>query len=259
MALEAYPTDEMGMPMAVLIPDLKQHEGQWDRHHPWYYARYYFLPELGATAGSRIVRATKKQAIMRVDHIVVHDVYEAGVERPEDEIGEIKHTLFNLAGRVSSEGVQVAKGNVNVVEINPYRKKLLRRTNVFVTEKEPGALYEIGEHLLGFVVKNGFPAVIADQESLVTEFSELPHGDVREESIRFLIREAAAVALSPWEALYKQEREAQVLRIDAPSEPADVFMGSIKRGIPDLSVVFQKTVEKYQIDMPEPKTPSLVD
>ena len=252
MGIETYPTDEMGMPLSIVIPDPRRREGAWNRHHAWHYARHFLFEEHGATPGLRVVRFTKKGRIPVVLHDLVHEERPGGVPVPAGEDEEVKHALFNLAGRVSTEALKLVKGSIQKVELNRYDRKLLRLPGVFTSDtsqsfnigKSDNVEYEIGNFLMGYVVKKGLSTVIQDRASLVGQFIELPQGEARDEQARLIVRAVAQVALSPWEKIYKQARTEDSLKLAAPHEPTDVIMASIKYGIPDLPTTIQSAIDQ---------------
>ncbi len=259
MALEAYPVDSMGMPLAVVIAqDPKLGEAPWNKHHAWFYARRFLWPQLGATPGSRAVRGTRKQRVLEADHNDLHDAYEAGLEPPQNEHEEAKQVLFNLAGRVTDEGVLVKNGSLSIIEIDPYRKSLLRKNGIFGIEKDAKELARIGGFLLDYVVKNGLPQLMSSQESLIEQYAE-SIDEERDRLLKVTIRAAAAIALSPWEDLYSTERRNNSLRERACWHPEDVFRLPIFGFVPDLDAAFQKTVVSHDIEMPLAKVPVIVD
>lgn len=252
MGIESFPTDNLGMPLSVIIPDpRRREEGEWDRHHAWHFARHFLLPSQGATPGSRVVRFTKKQLTPIEVHRRIHRELPMGVQRPISKDDEVRHVLFNLAGRVSGEALKVIKGKVTKVELNRYDRLFLRIPGVINVDKTGSRKVgagtnvetEISDFLLGYIASMGLPETVRNNQLLVEEFTETKDDELRDEQAKLILRAAAQVALSPWEALYTSERRESALSIDAPADPADVFFESIRRGVSDLGLAVQGMVD----------------
>ena len=249
MAQEFYPTDDLGMPLPVIIPRPPDAESKkarkWNRHHAWYYSGRFLL----GTEGSRTVRFSRLQHMPVKTHNWAHGRYKQGLELPPTEYDEFKLTMLGCAGYISPEGLLVTKRGVQQIEINPGQKRELRRPGVFTIEK--GSAFEIGEFLMGYAIKNGLGQVVEDHESRVSRFMEMPSGEEKEELALSIVREAAEVAVEPLDFFYAAARSTHSLKTHAPRTPRRLMMGHIKHTIPDLQQRLHATLEE-QIYGPVP-------
>lgn len=146
-----YPIERAtGRPLPVVIDRLGNRP---NRHHAFYYERYY----KNGPAGRKMARRASLQLVNRRDHTVIHDEYEGGTPFPYDEAQEFNQTIWGMVGYIPPFGVRVRNGEAVVVELSPKDKRKLRKPGIFSIEKHDKRLTDkLADYLLGYSVAQQF-------------------------------------------------------------------------------------------------------
>lgn len=189
-----------------------------NRHHAYFLESEYKV----AGPGYRAVRFARLQKGNKGLHILYHEMV-AGAEMPASDRELFNQTLLGYAGYVPQFAVDVAEGELNIVELEPSERDAMRRKNVFQIERRSAYQAEIGSFLMNYAIWQDFE--IEKRIELERFLSIRPRHlkkkpelrPVKERLAANLLDEALDFAVEPISKTYTEAKKERALKVGMPA------------------------------------------
>lgn len=223
-----YPIEKAtGRPLPIVIDQLGSAP---NRHHAFYYKRYY----KDGPVGRAMARRASLQRVNQYDHQIIHREYEGGTPFPSDEEQEFDQTIWGMVGYIPLFGVRVRGREAEVTELSVKDKRKLRKPGIFTIERSPYLQDELADYLLDYAVAQQFEP---RREAWVEEFLSISEKaafgdskvrDRREKLGMKLTNTAISAAVDPIESVFCEARKTHSLKLRKHTPPPSSAWEAVK-------------------------------